>query len=478
MDDRLKEYIIAKQRNSGDLLKNIQKFKHKQEYYKIKKYLDEFIDGSNIESRFIVMPGLRGVGKSTILLQLFSYLLKEKNIDNSDILYLSMDEIVNFFDSNLLDVVDIFLDSVHKTNKMALNKKIFIFVDESHFDKKWAISGKILYDNTKNIFLICAGSSAIDLEINADVARRIYKEAIYPNNFRDHLLLKHNINVEYKFSKKLEDIIYYGEDKIIDESIALEEKVYDKLFDLKNNPKTEFLSFLKTYGFSLTLNLNEVRAYEQTFTLINKVIENDIPSIKSFNTSTKPDISKIINYIALSRSEMVSNTKIANYLSLSSKLVNDILNVLEKTQIIFSIKPYAGIGKTLRKPWKYYFLSSSLKSAINFKLGRFNLENKRCLGILAENYVAASLFKMSKTTYPLMGLFYPPEKKGCDFLLQTKLDDIVPVEVGIGNKTKSQLVKAIIKYDCDYGVLISNRYNRIRKEKNIIHIPLLSFSFL
>ncbi|MDR3063721.1 MAG: AAA family ATPase [Methanobrevibacter sp.] len=478
LNNELKEYIVGRQRNLKYLLRDVNNLHHRSEFFKIKKYLDDFISGKSIESRFIAMPGLRGVGKSTIVLQLINYLLKEQNINSQNVLYLSMDEVVTFFKANLLEAVDNYLDFVHKTNKMAVNKKIFIFIDECQTDSKWAISGKILYDNSKNIFLICTGSSAIDLEINSDVARRVYKETIYPCNFRDHILLKHHISTDYEFSKTLENIICLGEDKYLDEAIDLEEKVYDKVYNLKNNPKREFLDFLKTYGFPFSLNLKEDISYERTYTVIEKVIEKDIPAIKNFNTSTNPSISRIIKYIALSRNELISNTKIANYLSLSSKLVHEVLNTLEKTQLIFSIKPYAGIAKIIRKPWKYYFLSPSLKSSINFRLGRFNLDNERCLGALAENYVASKLYQMSKTSFPSMGVFYPTEKKGVDFLLRTKLDDIVPVEVGIGKKTKSQLTLAINNYNADYGVLISNRYSEIRKHKNIIHIPLTSFGFL
>ena len=92
--------------------------------------------------------------------------------------------------------------------------------------------------------------------------------------------------------------------------------------------------------------------------------------------------------------------------------------------------------------------------------------------------MAASLFKLNQTRFHLMGLFYPTEKKGCDLLLRTKLDDIVPIEVGIGKKTKSQLTRAINKYDSAYGVLISNRYSSIRQHNDIIHIPSAIFGFL
>lgn len=477
-DEELVNYMRVQQNDIDYLLRSINDFNYREEYWKIKEHLDNYLNGKNTEDRFIVMPGIRGVGKTTILFQLYDYLLNEKNIKRENILYLNMDEIVKKYNNDLLEVVENFLSSFHNTRLLTLKKKIFIFVDESHFDKEWGISGKIIYDKTKNIFLICTGSSAINLEMNADVARRTYNESIYPNNFKDYVLLKQNINIDYKFSNILRDIIYFGNEEYVNQGIELEEKIHNKLFSLKNYPKDEFIHFLKAYGFPFTLNNNEKEAYKKIYSLISQVIQNDIPSIKTNSISNQANITQIINYIGLTGSGAISNHKIANYLSISSRVVNEMLNILEKTQLIFNVKPFGGAGKIAKKAWKYYFLSSSLISAINYDVGRYSMDNRKCLGVLAENYVAASLFKMQQTRFHLMGLFYPPEKKGPDFLLRTKLDDLVPVEVGIGKKTKSQLTRAINKYDSEYGVLISNRYSSIKQHNNIIHIPLVSFGFL
>jgi len=85
---------------------------------------------------------------------------------------------------------------------------------------------------------------------------------------------------------------------------------------------------------------------------------------------------------------------------------------------------------------------------------------------------------MSKTDFPYLGLFYPPDKGSSDFIIRTKLDDLVPIEVGIGKKTKSQVKKDMVKYDCKYGILVSNRYERIKHINDIIYIPLTSFGFI
>ena len=110
-------------------------------------------------------------------------------------------------------------------------------------------------------------------------------------------------------------------------------------------------------------------------------------------------------------------------------------------------------------------------------LANYNLNNKKCLATLAETLVASSLYKLKLLRHNFIGLFYDPKKSGVDFLVRN-IDKIIPIEVGVGKKTKSQLTKAINNYNSDYGILISNRTFSIKKENNIIYIPLRTFSYI
>lgn len=151
------QYILAKQRLmpkiiSSKLSSNNKKLNHRTDYFRIKEYIDNFLNGNN-QNRFIVMPGLRGVGKTTILLQLYEYLIKN-DVPNSDILYFDVSELKSFYDVNILDVITNFIENIHQTTMVELNKPIFLLIDEVHFDKNWALTGKIVYDNNNNIFMI------------------------------------------------------------------------------------------------------------------------------------------------------------------------------------------------------------------------------------------------------------------------------------------------------------------------------------
>nr|WP_238524496.1 hypothetical protein [Methanobrevibacter smithii] len=50
--------------------------------------------------------------------------------------------------------------------------------------------------------------------------------------------------------------------------------------------------------------------------------------------------------------------------------------------------------KLLKNQWEYFFLAPSIKASINFEIGRYNLNNKKCLATLAETLVASSLYKL------------------------------------------------------------------------------------
>jgi len=62
------------------------KFNEREEFNQIKRYINEFIEGYPY-NRFIVLPGLRGVGKITLLFQTYDYLKREKyNLESNIIL--------------------------------------------------------------------------------------------------------------------------------------------------------------------------------------------------------------------------------------------------------------------------------------------------------------------------------------------------------------------------------------------------------
>ncbi|MEG3225389.1 MAG: hypothetical protein BME94_07730 [Methanobacteriales archaeon Met13] len=451
------------------------KFKHRSAFFKLKKHADNFLDNFN-ENRFIVMPGLRGVGKTTLLFQLYDYLINEKGIDQDRVLYMSTDHLSEYLGSKLIDAVDVFISEVHQKTPVTLDEELFIFIDEAQHDKEWSKAGKLLYDQSKRIFMIFTGSSALSLEMNVDAVRRTKKESIFPMNFSEYLLLKHGIYPPKETSASIRKLIFNGE---VEGAGEKENQIMKNTLKLDRPVEKEWENYLCCGGFPFGIHLDNRDIHEKTFNMLDRVIEKDVSLIRSFRSDTRSAIFRILMFLALQMPGETSEGKLANNIGISSALVKDILIILEKTHLIFHVKPYSeSAGKSIRKAWKYYFLSPSIKTSINFELGKYNPKKREFLGELAENMVASYFFKTQETMNIPHGLFYSPEKGGVDFILSNLDGEITPVEVGIGKKGKGQIKRAINRYDSKYGVIISNATKTITREEDVIYIPLTTFSFL
>ncbi|MBU0760367.1 MAG: AAA family ATPase [Nanoarchaeota archaeon] len=484
--EQLINYVFGKLAEAPQFVENQLKVKgsylpHRRVYSRLKMHVDDFLlgegMGGKISNRLIILPGLRGVGKTTLLFQLYKYLKEVKKIEQDRILYFSTDELKAYLGRGILEVIDVFIKEIHKTTFTSLDKEIFIFIDESHFDPKWSEAAKIIFDKTKKIFLIFTGSSALNLELSVDAARRTKKEIVFPLNFGEYISLRHNVYPPKGMAEGIRELIFKGDDAAVENAQRKEAELNRNLVKVGRPIDKEWEDFLCCIGFPIGLQMSQIEVHERLFSMIDRVIEKDVFSIQAFSTDTRNVISRILTFLALQKPGGTSDAKLSDRLKISPNTVRNILEVLEKTHLIFSVKPYGGAGKVVRKPWKYYFLSSSIIAAIRFKLGAYNPRDREMLGVLAENMAASYFFRMKETVNLPVGMFYDSEPNGADFLLQDAEENIIPLEIGIGKKDKSQVRNSINRYKSKYGIVVSN-VQKITKQDNVIFIPLTTFSFV
>ncbi len=486
-NDLLLKYTLAKLAEAPKLVKNHleeagRPLKHRMVFLRVKKHLDDFLLGEkhgSITKRLIIMPGLRGVGKTTVVFQIYDYLKNVKKIEQDRLLYFSTDELKSYLGKSILEVTDTFIQEIHKTSAVHLEKDIFIFVDEAHFDESWSETAKLLFDKSKKIFMIFTGSSALNLELSVDAVRRTTKETVFPMNFSEYLTLKHENWLPPKgTADAVRRMIFEGDhNSVIDYAVSKENELTKNILEIEGIIEKKWEDFVCHKGFPFSLNMPQIETHEKIFNMIDRVIEKDIFAIKSFDAETRNTISRILTFLALQSPGGTSDAKLSDRLGVSPTTIRSILDVLEKTHLIFSIKPYGRAGKIVRKSWKYYFLSPSINAAIRFKLGAYDVNNKDMLGVFVENLVASSLIRMKETVNLPTGIFYDSEDEGVDFVIQDSKENIIPIEVGYGKKDKSQIKKAIEKYNSKYGIVICD-CQKIKKEDNVIFIPLITFSFV
>lgn len=447
-------------------------FNHRNSFEYLKKYVDDFLNGHD-ENRFVIMSGLRGVGKSTLLFQIYNYLIN-KGIDENRILYTSVDQLNSLPNANLNDLINVFVEDIHHKYPATLNEELFIFIDEAQEDKNWSKTGKIIYDQSKKIFMIFTGSKALDFELDINMVRRTTFERIYPMNFQEYLFLKYDIP-SIGISNDVMDMLLTGN---IENVVKKETGLLKYSSAIEKPLIKEWEHFLYYGGFPLSLNLDNVNAHRKIYEVVNRIIEHDVRHYKAFNGNTKNILLNILSFLATQKPGGLSVNSLAKNLGTSRSNVIDLLDILEKTHLIFHIKPYGGAGKMIRKPSKYYFLSPSITASINFTLGKHTPDNNDYKGILAENLVASSFFTSHNTISKPNGIFYPVEKGMADFIITTFEGDKIPVEVGIGKKDGKQVTKTMDAYNCEYGVAISRTTDLIKKEDDVIFLPLTTFSMM
>lgn len=435
-------------------------------YVKIDKYFNDFLHNLEVQNRWIIIPGLRGVGKTTMLAQLF--LNHYQEIGHSRMLYISLDEVVNIFDSSLKNVLDAY-EKILGESFEKITEPLFIFIDEVQYDPKWASVLKSVYDRSNKVFVICTGSSAVSLQTNPDVIRRAIFEKLFPTSFGEFLMIKDEKYQVKDFKNNIKDALFFSESA---------KEAYDKLKNLEH-PILNFWSevdrhyideYLKigTLPFAIKIK-DEARIYQAIIVLLDKVINQDMQSLGRFDIKTISYIKRTL--FLLAESEILSIQNLSKTLETSINTISNILEVLEYAELLIRVMPYGSNFKKVRKPSKYLFMSSAIRSAFLSVAGNPSIFNQQ-KGHLMEDIVAMTLYREFVAT-SRGALNYDSSKGGADFILTIAEKNIIPIEVGMGEKPNKQVRKTMKKIgSAKYGIVISKDSLTLLEDANVIKVPL------
>ena len=103
----------------------------------------------------------------------------------------------------------------------------------------------MIYDQSKKIFMIFTGSSALNLEYDAEASRRIINYNINPLNYTQHLNLKYDY-FPIEFSNSIRNLIFTGN---VENTITLEKKTNRELLNLRGYASLDWNNFFKFGGF-------------------------------------------------------------------------------------------------------------------------------------------------------------------------------------------------------------------------------------
>jgi predicted AAA+ superfamily ATPase len=139
--------------------------------------------------QIILLTGLRRVGKSTIIFQIISEVLKNSN--KSNILYYT-------FDAGANDLFSLLEEYYRLTGVNWKKDRVYLFLDEVQKLPGWSSQVKILYDTFQNIKIVLSGSASLRLQKDAldNLVGRHFTVEVHPLSIVEFYEMKHGERVE------------------------------------------------------------------------------------------------------------------------------------------------------------------------------------------------------------------------------------------------------------------------------------------
>ncbi len=311
--------------------------------------------------RIVILTGMRQVGKTTLLRQMFD------NTKSQHKIFLDLENPLNqkLFEEENFDNIIANLARLD----FSLGKKSFIFLDEVQLAPKIVKAIKYLYDHYRIKFILTGSSSFYlkDLFPESLAGRKIVYE-LFPLDFTEFLVFKEKPRAPLKsFSAMVKNKNKIG-------------------YELTKNLFAEYLEY---GGFpAVVIEKKRTRKKQLLEDIFKSYFEKDVKSLADFK-----ELGKLRDLILLLTNRVGSKieiTKISSEIGISRETVYSYLNFLEKTYFIFFVSPFARrVNGEVKGAKKVYFCDNGL----------LNYLSKVPEGLLLENGVFHNLKKYGSLNY-------------------------------------------------------------------------------
>lgn len=435
----------------------------------VQKYIRDFLLKIPGTKRWIILPGLRGVGKTTLLAQSYLWLLGQTE-DKINILYVSLDEVVEKVGSDLSELLDEY-ERLLGTSYEELTKPTFIFIDEVQTDPKWARTIKFLYDRTPNVFIICSGSSAVHLQMDADIdGRRAITEKLFPLSFPEYQVLANGVLPQKGLKAQLMRILYYNKDaqSVLKDLEQVRLQVDQQWTKYNRNSVTKYL---QTGTIPFTLGETDIRqVYSAINAMVDKIITIDLQALKQFKSETVGALKRLV--FVLTDCDVMTYDAMAKAVGVSRGQIINMLDALVKAELLVKVPAHGSNITATTNPSKFFFMSPAIRAAFHDIVGLPDTVAAR-QGKLLED-AAALHFYREFVTKKYGSITHPFDKDGgqADFILRVDNSRQIPIEFGLGTKGYRQPEASLKKNGGSYGLVFSESPLGINEEKNVVTVPL------
>ena len=299
------------------------------------KWYRSYFSKIDWNQRLLGIKGLRGVGKTTLMLQYLKYHYPQPK----KALYVTADS-PWFYDNSLYDLVE----------QWSKYDGQLLLIDEIHKYPQWSSELKVSYDGHPEMRFLFSASSAYDIfSGEADLSRRAIMQELPGMSFREYLAFVKGVSFE---PLTLDQLLNHAEE--------ISWQVNDKI-----KPLPLFKDYLKKGYFPFSANDKDWVAQEQFSSMVNTILESDLAFIQDYSASNILKIKKLLGVIAASAPFEPNISKIAAKLKLGRKTVYNYLKHLEDARL-FNLLHKKGKGiASLQKPDKIYFENTNLAMSFN-----------------------------------------------------------------------------------------------------------------
>jgi len=372
MNELIFSKMLLESKNKKEMIKE----------YPKKRYL--YNDLTNSKSIYYIgISGLRGIGKTILLLQLFD--------KANDAIYFSADSIY-LSKYTLYDILKFLIKKGYKN----------IFVDEIAYKDNWQQNLKTIYDEEK-IKVYFTSSSSLNTLKGVDLSRRVLLFELKPASLREYINIMHDQNID---TIKLEDLLELKKRKVILNNYITYFNYYE--------------DYYKFGGFLYNKNKDLSEFYKSIDNVFKKIIYSDISNLRSINPKIEIDIYNILFLLATSSPFEMNYSKLSKSINgVSKNTIIAIINDLEKINIIKQLRPCNSGYPLIRTepkiflnlPFRYFF-NNSLSKTPN-------------IGALREDFF---VYLVNPNCYVKTG-----KEKSADFMIKDKV-----FEIGGENKKNRQ----------------------------------------
>ncbi len=463
------EWMRANTQNSG-----IQR----RAYLDLEKHVTQFLTGRT-SKEWIVMPGLRGTGKTTMLTQLYN----SSALAPHQKFYLSLDK-VRSVGGRMIDVVAV-IEEVMGSKIETSQQPVFVLLDEVQYLDDWALVLKTIADRASKLFIVCTGSSAIMLQTNPDVARRSDVIKVHPLCFTEFVMMEqaHNkLPIRYPVTgvgSGVREAIFNSSNvsQVYGELTQVTPAVHEYWQGLN---KAELIGKYFSYGtlpFTLTLP-NDSVIWARIYQTLSEVLARDVNAIGKFDPHTVAALPRLL--FLLAHSEQISLNSLASTLSVNVKTIRSVLDELESTEIITAIKPKGSSFGKITKSYKYLFTSPAMRLALVNSGGAIKVEDdsrSMLRGQLLEDIVGLYFKRIFIDSQHKAIVEYDTAKGGADFIVSRSGEkkDALAIEVGVKKSTNRQAVQTLNEIGGRYGLVITDRPLSVDVQHRVCYVPLEYF---